>query len=205
MNNFYTYAFLREDGSPYYIGKGSGCRATKKRYVGAKRPKDKSRIIILKNNLSEEDAFKHEIYMINIYGRKNNHTGILHNFTDGGEGCSGMKHTEEFKRIRSEKYTGKKRQPHTEETKQKLRISRSNQTDPRLGTTHTEETKKRLSELKCKYVYELTSPKGRKYVANSSNLFCKEYPDLELNPVCIRRASTSSNMYKGWYIIRRER
>jgi hypothetical protein len=84
---YYTYAYLREDRTPYYIGKGKGDRI----YSSRKRvrpPKDKSRIIFLKQNLSEEEAFKHEIYMIAVFGRKDLGTGILHNMTDGGDGAS---------------------------------------------------------------------------------------------------------------------
>jgi hypothetical protein len=43
----------------------------------------------LKKNLTEEEAFKHEIYMIAILGRRDLRTGILLNLTDGGEGTSG--------------------------------------------------------------------------------------------------------------------
>lgn len=86
---YYTYAYLREDRTPYYIGKGKG-RRIKNRFRGdIKPPKDKSRVIYLKTNLSEEEAFKHEIYMIALYGRKDNNTGILRNKTDGGDGTSG--------------------------------------------------------------------------------------------------------------------
>ena len=60
-------------------------------------PKDKSRIIFLKKNLAEEEAFKHEIYMISIFGRMDLGTGILRNLTDGGEGTSGSIRTEEFR------------------------------------------------------------------------------------------------------------
>ena len=84
---YYTYAYLREDRTPYYIGKGKGDRiySTRRRN---KPPKDKSRIIFLKQNLTEEEAFKHERYMIAVFGRKDNGTGILRNLTDGGEGGS---------------------------------------------------------------------------------------------------------------------
>jgi hypothetical protein len=87
MSEYYTYAYLREDKTPYYIGKGKDDRiySTNRRI---KPPKDKSRIIYLKQNLTEEQAFKHEIYMIAVLGRKDNGTGILHNRTDGGEGVS---------------------------------------------------------------------------------------------------------------------
>jgi hypothetical protein len=84
---YYTYAYLREDGTPYYIGKGKGNRA----YLisGHKThgiyPPPNERIVILKKNLTEDDAFKHEIYMINIFGRKDIKTGILYNKTNGGD------------------------------------------------------------------------------------------------------------------------
>jgi hypothetical protein len=47
---FYVYAFLREDGSPYYIGKGQGNRAWVKR---KNSPVDVSRIVLLKERLLE--------------------------------------------------------------------------------------------------------------------------------------------------------
>ena len=97
-NRFYTYAYLRKDGTPYYIGKGNGDRVYRKRQKGVKPPKDKTRIIFLKQNLTEEQAFNHEIYMIAVFGRKDLGTGILHNKTDGGEGMSGYKHSEETRK-----------------------------------------------------------------------------------------------------------
>jgi hypothetical protein len=92
---FYTYAYLREDRTPYYIGKGSGKRAYKRKRGEIHPPKDKSKIILLKQNLTEEEAFKHEIYMISVFGRKDLGTGILRNRTNGGEGASGLIVSEE--------------------------------------------------------------------------------------------------------------
>ena len=82
---YYTYAYLREDKTPYYIGKGQGNRAYRRRKTDIKPPKDKSRILILKKNLTEEEAFNHEIYMISVFGRKDLGTGILYNRTNGGD------------------------------------------------------------------------------------------------------------------------
>jgi len=82
-NRFYTYAYLREDRTPYYIGKGTKDRAYKDDSRCCARP-PKNRILILKNNLTEEQAYKHEVYMINHYGRKID-GGILHNINEGGE------------------------------------------------------------------------------------------------------------------------
>jgi general stress protein YciG len=105
MNNkYYTYAYLRKNRTPYYIGKGERNRAYTKRKGEINPPKDKSRIIFLKKNLFEEEAFKHEIYMIAVFGRKDLGTGILHNKTNGGQGVSG--------RIVSEEQREKMRQYH---------------------------------------------------------------------------------------------
>ena len=97
MNNYYTYAYLREDRTPYYIGKGKDRRAFRKGKRIVSPPKDKNRIIFLKQNLTEEEAFEHEKYMIAVFGRKDLGTGILHNRTDGGDGSSGAIVSEERK------------------------------------------------------------------------------------------------------------
>lgn len=99
--NYYTYAYLREDGTPYYIGKGSGDRCfIKGKNERINPPKDKSRIILLKQNLTEDEAFKHEIYMISILGRKDLGTGILRNLTNGGDGVSGYVPSESVRKAR---------------------------------------------------------------------------------------------------------
>ena len=63
MNRFYVYAFLRRDGSPYYIGKGSGGRInqSKGRCCGA--PPENRRVKI-KENLGEKEAFDLERELI---------------------------------------------------------------------------------------------------------------------------------------------
>jgi hypothetical protein len=98
MNNkYYTYAYLREDRTPYYIGKGEGNRAYKNQNRSCPVPKDRNRIIFLKKNITEEEAFKHETYLIAVLGRKDLGTGILRNLTDGGEGASGAVRTKEMR------------------------------------------------------------------------------------------------------------
>ena len=116
--NFYAYLWLREDGSPYYAGKGTGRRAYESYAHGVHRPKDRSRIIIF-DKPSEQDAFDAEKELIRRWGRIDNGTGCLRNLTDGGEGVSGSKHTEEWKRANSLRHLGKHRS-----LKTRLRISR---------------------------------------------------------------------------------
>ena len=114
---YYTYAYLREDGTPYYIGKGKGYRCNYGTGKNCNPPKDRSRIIKLKQNLTEEEAFKHEIYMIALFGKKCDGTGILMNIADGGNAppkiCGDIHHmkTEEYRKRVSEKLTGRKGHP----------------------------------------------------------------------------------------------
>ena len=75
---FYTYMWLREDGTPYYVGKGTGQRAFR---LGCP-PHER---IILQDWPSEQDAFDGEKLLIAFYGRKDNGTEILRNLTDGGD------------------------------------------------------------------------------------------------------------------------
>ena len=60
-NGFYVYAYLRKDGTPYYIGKGKDDRVYRRWRRGAKPPKDRSRIIFLKQNLTEEYSVTLEV------------------------------------------------------------------------------------------------------------------------------------------------
>jgi hypothetical protein len=152
---FYTYAYLRKDRSPYYIGKGTGYRIYQNTGKSCNKPKDKSRIILLKQNLTEEEAFKHEIYMIAVFGRKDLRTGILHNRTDGGEGTSG---TILSKLQRKERSLSRKGQTPwnkgmrgvihlSEETKKKMSLSRKGQIPWNKGLKCDEEKRQFLKKI----------------------------------------------------------
>jgi len=111
-NGFYIYAYLRDDGTPYYIGKGKGQRAWvqhSNRGKGAHTPKDLSRIYICESNLTELGAFALERRYILWWGRKDLGTGILQNMSDGGQGTANTIRTcsEETKRKIGSANTGR--------------------------------------------------------------------------------------------------
>lgn len=154
-NQYYIYSYLREDHSPYYIGKGSGKRAYTKGPKEVKPPRDKSRVRILKADLTEEEAFLLEKLYILMFGRIDLGTGILRNRSDGGDGASGAIRSPEFREKLRQANLGKKRPQWVYDKiaasntgKKASAETRAKMSAARKGRTCTEEHKRKVSEAK---------------------------------------------------------
>lgn len=151
--DYYTYAYLREDLTPYYVGKGRGKRA----FLDSRwnKPKDISRIMFLREGMSEKDALKHEAEMIKTWGRKDLGTGILRNRTDGGDGVSGYKHSDEARarisfiqnnrsyETRARLSLANKGKKRTAETKEKMRLAQIGNKN-KLGKKCSKESREKI-------------------------------------------------------------
>ena len=152
---YYVYAYLRSDGTPYYIGKGKRRRAFENHRInnkGIQIPKDKSQIIFLERNLTNIGALAIERRLIKWYGRKDIGTGILQNRTAGGEGGEDI--SKEARQKISKANSGKIMSIETrkkisdskkgvitsEQTKEKIRNAKKG-----IGKPHSEETCKKIS------------------------------------------------------------
>ena len=113
----YVYAYLREDGSPYYIGQGQVYRIT----ANPLAPPEKERRIFLKKNLSQEDAWRYEEYYISLYGRERD-GGILINRSLGGKRSGLEKHSPESIEKKRLSMLGKNRRKHSEKEKREQSI-----------------------------------------------------------------------------------
>ena len=148
-HTFGTYLYLREDGTPYYVGKFSRKnRPFVKHFVPV--PSDKERILV-QEFPSEADALSAERFLISYYGRKDTCTGVLLNLTDGGEGTAGYIHSEEACRKIAESRRGCKMAPES-----RIKIGLAN-----LGHKHSLEVCRRIGDTHrktfCKFGHPLVS------------------------------------------------
>lgn len=159
----YVYRHIRHDkNEPFYIGISSDksykrSREKKKRNPIWKKIANKTTydVEIIFDNISIEDAKQKEIEFVNLYGRILNSTGTLANISGGGGGLFniteemrkqfsvkftgignpfyGKKHTDETRRLLSQRQAGQKRGALSEQTRNKISGANKGSAPPLKG------------------------------------------------------------------------
>ena len=214
---FYVYVHIRKDNNTvFYVGKGKGNRAydlDRGNFHNGVRDEYGCRVEIIKDGLTESQAFRLEKYMIKYYvltlgygapidGYRDFSNNYLTNFTWGGEGTSGMNPWNKGKKgIQAGENNPFYGKHHTEEAKQKigekLKGKMVGEKNGMFGKNpwnkgkkglfhHSEETKQRMSE-KCKGKYA-----GEKNPMYGKNAYANKTPE-EMEEI----AKKKSNSMKG--------
>jgi alkylated DNA nucleotide flippase Atl1 len=124
MQTHYTYSHNKPDGTPFYIGKGQGRRAFKKREnthwqrIVAKYGYE---VQILAYWNTHEEALDHEVLLISCFKDMGYE---LANKTNGGEGCENP----------------------SIDTRKKMSLAKIGKTSPRKGVKLTTKQKLKISE-----------------------------------------------------------
>ena len=143
---FYTYAHYKPDNSVFYIGKGQRKRAwahdNRNQYWKNVVAKHGLKVEILAHWPTEQEAFEHEKFLIWCFRDMG---CTMANLTDGGEGCSGMKVSQESIQKRLESMKG---YVVSEKTKAKMRESSLGEKNHFIGKIHSNESKEKISEAK---------------------------------------------------------
>lgn len=166
------------DYEPFYVGKGKGNRITETIYENKNQFKRniinkivdnglKPISIILHENLCEEESFELERKIIGLIGRRDLNTGTLTNFTNGGEGTSGIIQSKETIKIR--KNSLKKYRSHfkTKEFSNKMKIVANERTKKMKESGYYEIQSKKFSGEGNPMFGKHTSDKQKDAVRNA--------------------------------------
>lgn len=175
---FYVYVYLdpRKRGKfnynleqsflyePFYIGKGKNKRLYEHLKQKNNSPKNnkikkiiksgynlKDYILIVKNFLTEQEAFNFEIELINKIGRKNLRTGPLNNLCEGGKGSNTISNhpnkesiiskLKTYKGIKNKKWNKNYEEIYGEKANEQRELRKTAST----GILKNEQTKKKIS------------------------------------------------------------
>jgi hypothetical protein len=207
MSNYYVYLHLRKTNNKvFYVGKGKGKRAWSRH----SRNKHWNHIVnkhdflakIVDKDLSEEQAFELETFMIDFIGFEN-----LCNMTFGGEGVSGLKHSEETRakissihkgRIVSKEMCAKisaaKKASITPELR--LKISQANK-----GRFYSKETRLKLSISKTDHnIYVFYNEKLDMTEKCTRSDLCEKY-NIKSNTLRKLFQAKAYKKSKGWSLV----
>ena len=169
-NNYYVYAYLDPQGTPFYVGAGHGKRDTRHTRLCQRKKKldcphfyKKLRkmlrqgiqptVIRIAENLKKEEAFgKWESFFIAAVGRLDLRTGPLCNLTAGGEGFRSLVRSMEHRRKIRE--AARRRMENGEFNSSTFNFkghahsaeARRKLSEDRIGKARSEETRQKMSE-----------------------------------------------------------